>query len=135
MSLSPLHKHLVRRTFMQLAAYEEQATRLFHQRLRELNPALLTLFTAEAGTQPQRPMETLAVMISLIDNPAALSRQIGAIQARQQHYHLSGEQFQQIGDALLWVIEQRLGQTFTRDIQTAWLAFYRFLGHLPAESP
>jgi hemoglobin-like flavoprotein len=134
MPLSQLHKHLVRRTFMQLVAHEEQATRLFYQRLKELNPALLPIFKDETAAQPHRTIEMLALVISLFDDPGALSIQLRAIRVQQQKYHVSDEQMRQAGDALLWVIEHRLGYAFTGDIQKAWLGFYRFVGHLAEES-
>jgi hemoglobin-like flavoprotein len=74
----------------------------------------------------------LALVISLLDNPAILRAQVKAIRAQQQH--ISDEHFRQAGEALLWVIEQQLGNTFTGEIQRSWLAFYRYLAQLE-ESP
>jgi hemoglobin-like flavoprotein len=131
--LSPLHRHLVRRTFMQLVTHKEQSTKLFHQRLNELNADLLSVFAGDDATQPHRAIEMLALVISLLDNRATLRTQVKAIRAQQQH--ITDEHFRQAGEALLWVIEQQLGNTFTGDIQRAWQAFYRFLGQLAEESP
>lgn len=135
MSLSALHKHLIRRTFKQLAAHHEETLTLFEQRLRELNPALLPLFVGETGFPSQRLMEMLALLISLMDDPAALSVQLKAVQTQQRHRPISGEQWQQAGCALLWVIEQRLGDAYTGDIQMAWLQFFQFLVQLSVKTP
>jgi nitric oxide dioxygenase len=113
--------------------HKEQSTKLFYQRLNELNPALLPFLVGETTTQPHRPIEMLALIISLLDDPDALSIQVKAIRAQQQH--ITDEHFRQAGDALLWVIEQQVGNAFTGDIHRAWLFFYRLLGQLAEESP
>jgi hemoglobin-like flavoprotein len=119
---------------VQLVTHKEQSTKLFCQRLEELSPDLLIYFTNVTATQPHRPIEMLALVISLLDDPATLSIQVKAIREQQQQ-HISDEHFMQAGEALLWVIEQQLGKTFTGEIQRAWQAFYRFLGELNEESP
>ncbi len=135
MSLSPLHKHLVRRTFTQLVTHQEATISLFSQRLRELYPALSPLFLAQPGATWDRALEMLALIISLMDDPAALRAQIRQIQVRQREFQIAGEHFRQAGQALLWVIEQQLGEIFTHDMQMAWLQFYQFLARVAAESP
>lgn len=126
MVLTPLHKHLLRRTFTQLVIYDESTLRLFRQRLGELNPGLIVM----VETQPYRLMEILALVMSLLDKPAVLRPQLKSLQARE---HISNEEFQQIGDALLWVLEQELGDAFTVQIQSAWQEFYRHIAHLTSE--
>ena len=129
MPLSALHRYLVRRTFTHLAIHADEVTALFSQRLVELNPALMIIIVDEAGTQRYRPLEILARVIALMDRPAALSIQLKLLQAQQQR-SVTPDHLRQMGEALLWVIENRLGDSFTPDISAAWLHFYRFLGEL-----
>ena len=129
MPLSALHRYLVRRTFTQLAIHADEATALFNQRLVELNPALVALIQNEASMQRHRPMEMLARVIALMDKPTMLSTQLKLIRARQQQ-NFSDDHLRQVGDALLWMIETRLGDSFTPDIHIAWVHFYQYLHDL-----
>lgn len=134
MPLSALHRYLVRRTFTQLAVHEDEATALFNRRLVELNPALVLFIVDEAGTQRYRPLEVLARVIALIDKPATLSAQLRLLQAQQQR-NVTPDHLPEVGEALLWVIEHRLGDSFTPDIRAAWVHFYGFLGEVAAIEP
>lgn len=127
-SLTPLHKHLVRRTFTRLVVNADEMLRLFRQRLGETNPLLLSLVFVE--TQPYRPMEILALIISLLDHPHVLRAKLKTMQAQQPQELVSAENLRQIGDVLLWVVDQEMGDGFTTETQTAWLEFYRYLAYL-----
>ena len=131
--LTPLHKHLVRRTFTRLVIDADEVLRLFRQRLGETNPLLLSLVLVE--TQPYRPMEMLALIISLLDHPQVLSTKLKMMQAQQPQELVSGENLRQLGDVLLWVVEQEIGDGFTAETQTAWLEFYRYLVYLSTSHP
>src|SRR5262249_15176377 len=128
------HRYLVRRTFTQLAVHEDEATALFNRRLVELNPALVFFVVDESGTQRHRPLEILARVIALIDKPAALSAQLKLLQTQQQR-NVTQDHLPQVGEALLWVIENRLGEDFTPDIRAAWVHFYGFLGEVATIEP
>ncbi len=132
-SLSHLHKYLVRRTFTQLVTHLEDSMCLFCQRIRELNPSLFTFMLCGAPVHPNHPVEMLALVISLMDDPDELKNQVRMIQGRQQQLRISNEELQQAGEVLLWVIEQQVGDSFTGDIHKAWLQFYRWLTDLAAE--
>ncbi len=131
MALSALHTYLVRRTFIQLVSHDEEVLGLFSERL---GPTLLRSLTADEETQPHRFLETLALLIALLDDPATLRAQLKVIEAQQWRHQIKDEQVRQAGAALLWVIERQMGDSFTGDIQNAWVQFFRFLAALIAGS-
>jgi hemoglobin-like flavoprotein len=114
-------------------SHDEEALGLFDERLRALNPALLRSLTNNQETQPPRLLETLALLIALLDNPTALSARLKLLEAQRRQNHITDEQIRQVGAALLWVIERQLGDAFTGDIQNAWVQFFRFLVWLITE--
>jgi nitric oxide dioxygenase len=123
---------LIRRTFTLLANHDEETLALFRDRLRLLNPALLRRLIDQNDTQPRRLLEILALVVALLDNPPALRTQAKLLEVQRRQNHITDEQVQQGFAALLWVIEQQLGDAFTSDIQNAWVQLFRFLTELAA---
>ncbi len=134
MSLSTLHIYLIRRTFTQLVSHDEDAIGLFEERLKILNPALLRSLAEHKATQPHHLLETLALLIDLLDDPTALSARLKLLEAQRRQNHITDEQIRQAADTLLWVIERQLDHAFTGDIQNAWLQFFRFLAALVVDN-
>ena len=46
---------------------------------------------------------------------------------RHAGYGVNERDYETVGEALLWTLEQGLGQSFTPDIREAWAALYRFV--------
>jgi hemoglobin-like flavoprotein len=124
MTFSALDRHLVRRVFTQLAIDVEDSINLFYQRLSELAPDLLMTYYFERG---QHLMRMLALAVKFIDQPIALAAWADIM--RQQHT-IRDEDFQQVGDSLLWVIQKRFGDAFTWEMEQAWTQFYDYLSRL-----
>jgi len=107
MSLSPLHRYLVQRSFTTLATHIETTT-LFNRRLLDLNPTRSWLFGDDTIAQPERLLHLLALAVAFIDQPALLTVWTVETWKRYQHYGITETDLQLVSEALLWVIEHEL---------------------------
>ena len=131
MSLSPLHRYLVQRSFTTLATHIETTT-LFNRRLLDLNPTRSWLFGDDTIAQPERLLHLLALAVAFIDQPALLTVWTVETWKRYQHYGITETDLQLVSEALLWVIEHELGETFTVEVGRAWARFYALLAECVA---
>jgi hemoglobin-like flavoprotein len=74
-------------------------------------------------------METLGVAVSALKNPAALAPILAQLAKRHKGYGVRDEHYDKVGEALLWTLEQGLGDAFTPEVKKAWAELY---GHVAA---
>lgn len=124
MSISLTQKTLVQTSFAQVVPIADQAAQLFYQRLFTLDPTLRTRFPEDMAEQRRKLMQTLQVAVKGLDNPEALVPILQTLAVRHVGYGVRNEHYATVGDALLWTLEQGLGEAFTSAIHDAWVAVY-----------
>ncbi|KAK3704543.1 hypothetical protein QZH41_018260 [Actinostola sp. cb2023] len=72
-------------------------------------------------------MKTVGVAVKELDNPATLKVKLIELGAAHKPFELTDKEFQHVGAALLWTLEQGLGDEFTPDVNNAWTAAYGFI--------
>ena len=72
-------------------------------------------------------MSTLAVVVKNLDNPEVVLPAAGSLGARHKNYGVQAEHYPLVGEALIWTLEQGLGDVFTHDVRTAWTEAYGLL--------
>ncbi|WP_322516255.1 globin family protein [Rhodopseudomonas palustris] len=126
--MTPDQIALVQRSFSKVAPISEQAARLFYGRLFEIAPEVKPLFAkADIREQGKKLMGTLAVVVGgLTDLPAILP---AASRLAKLHvgYGVAPAHYAPVGAALLWTLEQGLGQDWTPDLAEAWTTAYTTL--------
>ena len=118
----------IRRSWAQVEPIQAQAADLFYARLFELDPSLRRLFmhTDMAG-QGKILMQTLTVVVKSLDRLDQLMPAVQALGRRHAGYGVRPEHFDTVGAALLWTLEQGLGDGFTPDVKSAWVSAYTAL--------
>lgn len=127
-------KTIIRQTFAQVAPLAQVAARLFYSRLFELAPATERLFRYPLGTagmarQGAKLIETLQVAVDSLDHPEQIAPLIEELGRRHAGYGVAAGDYDTVGAALLWTLQQCLGNGFTAEVEAAWGALY---GHLAA---
>ena len=69
----------------------------------------------------------LAWVITNLDRPDELLREMRALGARHSGYGVTIDQYAPVGSALIWMFQHTLGDRFTPEMEEAWLEFYAFL--------
>jgi nitric oxide dioxygenase len=128
MTLTADEKELVTQSFMKVAPIADQAAELFYGRLFEIAPESHQLFAhTDMRLQGRKLMQTLATAIGALDRLEAIVPDLKAMGKRHIAYGVKREQYQQVGEALLWTLEQGLGADFTPELKAAWTKVYAAL--------
>lgn len=125
--MTPREKSVVRETFAQVAPIADEAAALFYGRLFELDPTLKTLFKVDMREQGRKLMQMIGLGVSKLD---ALDELVPAVQAlgrRHAGYGVKDVDYDTVGAALLWTLQQGLGPAFTPEVKSAWTTVYGVL--------
>lgn len=128
MSLTAEDKALVQSSFAVVASIAEQAAELFYGRLFEIAPEVQPLFNnADMAEQGRKLMKMIATAVGALND---LDKVVPAVQEmgkRHVSYGVEKEHYAIVGEALLWTLEQGLGEAFTPETKTAWTNVYTVL--------
>jgi hemoglobin-like flavoprotein len=116
--------HLLRRSFGKVERQSQVAALIFYRRLYELDPGLRSLFKSDIETQAAKLMDMLGLALSLTGSPAALEAELIESGARHAGYGARDEHYTTVGQAMISMLEESLGDEFTPATREAWSAFY-----------
>jgi hemoglobin-like flavoprotein len=129
--LSPRQIDLVQRTFAQVRPIAATAADLFYNRLFSLDPSLRALFrSGDMAKQGQMLMSVLGTAVMGLSNLEKLAPVVRNLGARHVAYGVKTEHYATVGGALLWTLEQGLGEAFTPEVRDAWAAAYELLSEV-----
>ena len=123
--LSDDQKRLVQSSFHALSANVDTTARVFYGHLFAQDPALRGLFKTDLESQGRRLMDMLGVLVVGLDNVSALSGAITLLGRQHLRYGVQRAHFRLFENALLYTVEQVLGEEYTAEVGTAWRAAYR----------
>jgi hemoglobin-like flavoprotein len=122
--MTPQQIKLVQTSFAELAPNSATAADLFYDRLFELAPDVRPMFAQDLSAQKKKLIDTLAYAVDSLTEPAKLGPEIIALGERHAAYGTKVEHFTPVGAALLWALEQVLGEAFTPAVADAWENVY-----------
>jgi hemoglobin-like flavoprotein len=125
--MTPNERVLVQQSFALVAPIAATAAAQFYERLFVLDPSLRPLFRGDLTTQGHHLMQTLAIAVGGLDNLASLVPAVQALGRRHAAYGVQDDHYTTVGEALLWTLEQGLGDRFTPAVRAAWTAAYQML--------
>ena len=132
--MTPEQKQLVQDSFAKVAPIAPQAAELFYGRLFELDPALKPLFKGDMSEQGKKLMSTLGVAVGSLDNLDALIPVLQSLGRGHVAYGVQDAHYDTVGTALLWTLEQGLGDGFTPDVKAAWSEVYTIVATVMKEA-
>ena len=125
--MTPEQVSLVQESFKKVQPIAAQAADLFYGRLFEIAPHLRPLFPPDLKEQKHKLMAMLGTAVT---NLHQLDKIVPAVQdlgRRHAGYRVTAEHYQPVGQALIWTLEQGLGDAFTPAVKAAWLETYTTL--------
>ena len=124
--MTPAQQQLIRSSWSAIEPTADDAAKLFYARLFELDPRLAAHFRhSDMEKQRMVLMQTLTVVVRNIDRLDQIVPEVEALGRRHAGYGVEAEQYTTVGRALLWTIEQVLGDAFTDETAYAWADAYR----------
>lgn len=137
--LSDDEKKQIRDSWRLVVPIKETAADLFYRRLFELKPEYRALFSGDMASQKRKLITMLAFIVKSLDWPEsawrddvaetddlflvvlAMGRRHGAL------YRVPAESYRTVGEALIWTLDQGLGEAFRPETRKAWLHVYQLV--------
>lgn len=118
---------LVQRTFAMVEPIAETAAQLFYNRLFEIDPSLREMFPEDMSEQRKKLMKTLKISVAGLRATDKILPALQSLGRRHIGYNVEEVHYEIVGQALIWTLEQGLGEAFTDEVKQAWLATYTLL--------
>ena len=112
---------LVQSSFQQVLPIAEIAGELLYGRVFELAPETRALFEEDIRPQASRLMAAVKIAVDGLDRLEEVAPYLIKLGSRHVRYGVRPEHFEIGGAALLWTLEQGLGEAFTPDVREAWV--------------
>lgn len=125
--MTPEQKTLVQQSFAKVVPIADQAAALFYQRLFSLDPALQPLFRGNMEEQGRKLMKMIGTAVNGLDDLDALVPAVQDLGRRHVGYGVEDGHYDTVGAALIWTLEQGLGDAFTNPVRDAWVTVYGIL--------
>jgi NAD(P)H-flavin reductase/hemoglobin-like flavoprotein len=121
MSLNP---RLVKESFSAIQPVMGKAVAYFYGRLFAENPHLRSMFPPAMDVQRDRLFGALTRIVWSLDSPDSLGSYLGQLGRDHRKYGVIAEHYTAVGNALLATIKRFSGDTWTTEIEAAWVAAY-----------
>ena len=125
--MNPTTIHDVQRTFDLLTPIADNAAALFYSKLFELDSSLKPMFNSDMPEQRKKLMQTLGVAVSSLNNLEAIIPAIQNLGRRHVNYGVQPQHYTTVAQAILWMLEQTLGNDFTPSVKQSWTEVYTIL--------
>jgi len=122
--VNAMQQQLVRTSFATLAVMPEVAGALFYERLFAVNPSFQPLFKNDMRIQGVKLMTMLAMVVYNLPTPSQILPAIRDLALRHVKYGVKLADYDALREALLWTLEQALGEGFTPTVREAWAVCY-----------
>ena len=122
--MTPEQIELVQRSFAKVVPIAAKAAEIFYGRLFEIAPELKPMFKSNMDDQGRMLMSMLASVVAGLNDLATILPTAESLALRHRDYGVVPEQYETVGEALLWTLEQGIGEDFTTDVRDAWVEAY-----------
>jgi hemoglobin-like flavoprotein len=128
--MTPENKALVKRSWAKITPMADQATAMLYDHLFTQHPEVRPLFKGEIEEQGPKLVRMIDKAVSALDDMEPLDRVIRMMGARHSGYGVDDEDYAKFGEALIWTLEQGLGNDFTPETRAAWVTVYDELAEM-----
>lgn len=125
--MTPEKIKLVQGSWAKVKPISEKAAELFYGKLFELNPAYRELFPEDMVEQGRKLMAMINTAVNSLNNLEAVVPAVEEMGKRHVSYGVKDEDYDVVGEALLWTLGAGLGDAFTDDVKEAWTDTYVLL--------
>ncbi len=125
--MTPVQIALVQESLKKVVPIKDAAASMFYDRLFMLDPSLRPLFKGDMTEQGRKLMAMIATVVGGLTRLESIVPAVEALGQRHGEYGVQPSHYGTVGEALLWALEQGLGEAFTDDVKEAWVAAYGIL--------
>ena len=125
--MSPESQDLVRQSFAKVVPIAPAVADMFYGRLFTLDPSLRGLFKGDMAEQGRKLMTMIGVAVGNLDRLETVVPAVQDLGRRHVRYGVRAEHYPVVGSALLWTLQEGLGEEFTPAVEAAWGELYQAL--------
>jgi len=125
--MTPEQVSQVQTSWAHVVPIADQAADLFYDRLFELDPSLRRMFKEDMRAQKRALVGMLAVVVNGLGKLDTIVPAVQQLGSRHATYGVQDSHYATVGSALLWTLEQGLGDRFQPQTREAWTAAYTLL--------
>lgn len=125
--MTPENIQLVQDSFAKVRPIADDAAGLFYGRLFELAPEVKPLFKGDMSAQGRKLMTMIGTAVSGLNNLPAIVPAVQQLGRNHVGYGVKDEHYPIVGVALLWTLEQGLGDDWNDELKASWTEAYTIL--------
>ena len=118
---------LVQNSWSKVLPNSEMAANLFYGRLFEIDPSTKVLFKGDMKEQSKKLMNMITAAVNGLNDLDGLVPVVQDLGRRHGGYGVQDKHYGSVASALLWTLEQVLGDAFTTEVKMAWTEAYMLL--------
>lgn len=125
--MTPAQISLIQDSWAKVAPISDKAAELFYGRLFEIAPEVKPYFKGNMDEQGRKLMAMIGTAVNALNNLEAVVPAVQDLGKRHVDYGVKKEDYDSVGAALIWTLEQGLGDDFTAETKEAWVTVYGVL--------
>lgn len=127
--MTPEQVDLVQRSWRSVLPVGDTAAELFYGKLFSLDPSIQKLFRDDMREQGRNLTAMISVAVGSLSRPERIMLAVQQLGRRHAAYGVEPRHYELVGVALLWMLEQVLGEAFTPEVRQAWSDVYTLLAN------
>jgi len=132
--MTPEDIKLIQDSWAKVKPISETAAELFYGKLFELDPAVKSLFKGDMKEQGRKLMAILNVAVNALNNVESIVPTLQKMGKDHVAYGVKNEDYDTVGEALIWTLGAGLKEDFTEDTKAAWIAVYTLVADTMKEA-
>ena len=133
--ITPENIDTIRRSWSLVTPIADEAAALFYDRLFEIDPTVIPLFKAtDMAAQRRKLMDVIGTVVRSLEEIETLIPTVEALGRRLVGYGVEDRHYDSVGAALLWTLEQGLGDQWSATTASAWRDAYGLLAGVMRDS-
>ena len=125
--MTPQQIRMVQDSFRNVAPMGAEVADMFYQRLFQLDPSLRPMFSGDMQEQGRKLITMIGFAVQGLTRLDELVPQVMELGRRHAGYGVQPSHYDTVAEALLWTLEQGLGDQFTDPLRAAWTEAYGVL--------
>ncbi|MBN1237694.1 MAG: hemin receptor [Gammaproteobacteria bacterium] len=121
---------LVQESWQKVVPIADQAAAIFYRRLFALDPSIEPLFSGDLENQGRKLTQMIGTVVVNLGRLGTIVPTVEDLGRRHVRYGVEPRHYRTVGEALLWTLEQGLGEAFTADTRKAWTEAYTILSEV-----
>jgi len=111
------------------------AMRLFYDRLFEIKPEVRELFPQDLADQEEKLAYMLGYVVNNLERLDQITESIEDLGRSHAKSKVKAEDYPAVGEALVWTIQQAMGNDYKDEVGEAWGVAYNFLSDKMINAP